>query len=139
MPIPKPVTRFNHAVTNRISRHVAGWLPPFAIVHHVGRTSGRRYSTPIMAFRDGEHIVVALTYGPDTDWVRNVLAAGSCTITHRGRTQSGLVPELITADPATMPLPGLVRAALRLLRVDQFLLLRPRSAPAGGSEPTPGT
>ena len=29
-----------------------------------------------MAFRDGSTVTIALTYGPDVDWLRNVRAAG---------------------------------------------------------------
>ena len=124
MPIPMQITRFNRVVTNRIARPLAGRVAPFALVHHVGRVSGRRYDTPVWMFADGERFIVALTYGAETDWLRNVLAAHRCDITYRGRTEHGLVPELVAAAPATMPLPRLVRIALRLFGVDQFLILR---------------
>jgi deazaflavin-dependent oxidoreductase (nitroreductase family) len=124
MPIPKQVARLNRVVTNRIARRLAGRVPPFALVHHVGRVSERRYDTPVWMFRSGERFIVALTYGAETDWRRNVTAAGVCDITYRGRTERGLIPELVAADPATMPLPRPVRIALRALGVDQFLLLR---------------
>ena len=39
--------------------------------------SGRTYRTPINVFRsDGNRFVIALTYGPQTEWVQNILACG---------------------------------------------------------------
>ena len=44
----------NRWLANPVARPIARRLPLLALVHHVGRTSGRRYATPIMAFRSGE-------------------------------------------------------------------------------------
>jgi hypothetical protein len=63
MPISKRVARFNTRVTNRVTRHIASWMPGFAIVCHVGRRSGRLYRTPVNVFRDGDRYLFALTYG----------------------------------------------------------------------------
>jgi deazaflavin-dependent oxidoreductase (nitroreductase family) len=125
MPISEQIARFNRVVTNRISRRLAGRMPPFALIHHVGRVSGTRYQTPVWMFRDGERFIVALTYGTDADWLQNVIAAGSCDITYRHQTVREVVPEVITAAPSMLPLPGPIRVALHALGVDQFLLLRP--------------
>ncbi|HEY1988291.1 MAG TPA: hypothetical protein VGG43_02400, partial [Acidimicrobiales bacterium] len=62
-------------------------LPPWAVVVHRGRISGRRYETPVLAhLHDGE-VVIALFYGADADWVRNVVAAGGGELIRRGRTR----------------------------------------------------
>ena len=122
MPIPKPVGRFNRRVTNRITRHFAGWMPWFGIVIHVGRRSGRVYRTPVNVFRDGNRYVFALTYGPDTDWVRNVVAAGGCEIETRRRTIRLHDPQRFP-DPSRSAMPIPVRWALALFRVDEFLAL----------------
>jgi deazaflavin-dependent oxidoreductase (nitroreductase family) len=122
VPLPKRLARFNTRVTNRLTRRVAGRLPGFGIVSHVGRRSGRVYRTPVNVFRDGERYVFALTYGPDADWVRNVLAAGRCGLETRGRTVELRDPERFT-DPTRHLVPLPVRWALRLLHVDEFLAL----------------
>jgi hypothetical protein len=54
MPLPKRLAGFNARVTNRLTRRVAGRLPGFGIVSHVGRRSGRAYRTPVNVFRDGK-------------------------------------------------------------------------------------
>ncbi len=84
MPIPKRITGFNKHVTNKIILIFAGWLPPFAVISHVGRRSGRVYRTPVLAFKSGEGYVVALTYGRDVDWVKNLLSAGSGEVERGG-------------------------------------------------------
>ena len=84
MPLPDRLARVNRVATNPLVRRVAGRLPFFAVVEHTGRATGRSYRTPVMAFRTPDGFVIALTYGPDVDWARNVLAAGSATLEHRG-------------------------------------------------------
>src|SRR5216117_811513 len=62
---------FNLAVTNRISSRFAPRLPGFGIVTHVGRKSGRVYRTPVNVFRDQNGFAIALTYGRESEWVKN--------------------------------------------------------------------
>src|SRR6266542_2693201 len=92
MPIPRFVGRFNKYVTNPLARLVAGWLPPFAVVVHRGRVSGRVYRTPVAAFRSRDGLVVALTYGAGADWVRNVLKDEGCTVRMLGRVREATGP-----------------------------------------------
>jgi deazaflavin-dependent oxidoreductase (nitroreductase family) len=123
MPLPRSLASFNRRVTNKISRLVAGRLPGFGIVTHVGRRSGREYRTPVNAFRRGDEYVFALTYGRVSDWVRNVEAAGGCTMQTRGRIVRLTTPRRFT-DPTRSPVPRPVRPILRLIDVDEFLALR---------------
>jgi deazaflavin-dependent oxidoreductase (nitroreductase family) len=123
VPIPRLVARFNRHVTNPLARLVAGWLPPFGIVGHQGRLSGRPYETPVAAFRTGHEYVVALTYGSGAEWVRNVLKSGRCTLRTRGRCLA-LGDPTVVRGPAGMKLvPRLVRPPLRALGVTEFLRL----------------
>ena len=121
------ISPFTKRVVNPITRRFADRLPGFAIVEHVGRRSGRAYRTPLNVFRRGDRYVFALTYGPDVDWVRNVLAAGGCTMVSGGRTLRLLDPELVH-DDARRLVPQPVRAFLGLLDVTEFLVLRRRTA-----------
>ena len=77
MPLPRAIAKANRNGLNRITRRFAGVIPPFMLLRHVGRASGKPYETPIMAFRTREGFVIALTYGPGTDWQRNLEAAGA--------------------------------------------------------------
>lgn len=123
MPFPSFLPAFNRRVTNRITGRFAGRIAPFAIIGHTGRASGRHYETPIMAFPTATGFVIVLTYGPKTDWIRNVLAAGGCALTYRGRTVKLVEPRVVEGAPADFPLPRLVRTILGWQDVHEFLLL----------------
>jgi hypothetical protein len=81
-PLPqKPwVAAFNLAVTNRITSRFAARLPGFGILTHVGRKSGWVYRTPVNVFRAPEEFLIALTYGRESEWVRNVIAAEDASL-----------------------------------------------------------
>jgi hypothetical protein len=65
-----------------------------------------------------------LTYGSDVQWVKNILATGSCTIETRGRIVELVEPELIT-DPELRPAPPPVRfVERRIAGVTQYLRMR---------------
>jgi deazaflavin-dependent oxidoreductase (nitroreductase family) len=97
-------------------------LPGFGVVMHTGRKTQRRYRTPVNVFPHAHRYVIALTYGPDTDWVHNVLASGSCMLEPRGRTLRLTRPCLVH-DERRRSVPALVRLLLGLLRVSDFLEL----------------
>ena len=123
MPLPRSLASFNKRVTNKLTRLVAGWLPGFGIITHVGRRSGREYRTPVNAFHRGDEYVFVLTYGPGSDWVKNVEAAGGCTMQTRGRSVRLTTPRRFT-DRARSPVPRPVRPILGLIDVDEFLAMR---------------
>jgi deazaflavin-dependent oxidoreductase (nitroreductase family) len=75
------IRRFNQRRVNPITLRSAGKRSSdYAIVTHVGRRSGHPYTTPVRAIPFGEGFVIPLPYGASTDWCRNVLAAGKCTL-----------------------------------------------------------
>jgi deazaflavin-dependent oxidoreductase (nitroreductase family) len=123
MALPRRLARFNLAVTNRVTGPFAGRLPGFAVIEHVGRRSGRVRETPVNLFRAGDRYVVALTYGRDSQWVRNVLAAGGCVALTHGRRVQLADPEVVH-DPARKLVPRPVAAILAAIGVEDFLTLR---------------
>ena len=125
MPLPKGLARFNRVVTNRVLGPFAARLPGFAIVTHVGRRSGREHSNPVNLFRHGDRYVIALTYGADSQWVRNVMAAGSARVLTRGRTIHLVEPEIVH-DPTRSYVPAPVRPILGATNVSDFMVLRRR-------------
>ena len=120
MVLPRRLRRVNRVGLNRLVVHVAPWLPGLGVVVHRGRRSGRVYRTPVMVFRHGDRVVVALPYGDDTDWVRNVLGPGEAAVVTRGRTLP-LVSPGIARDPRHRAVPTLVRPFLRVLGADSVL------------------
>ena len=128
MPIPRTVARVNRVVTNRIIGPFAGHVPGFGVIVHRGRRSGREYRTPVNVFGARDGYLVALTYGPDSDWVKNVIATGGCVLEARGR-QVSLIDPRIVHDESRRGVPSVVRGVLGLLAVTDFLHLT--TQPAG--------
>jgi deazaflavin-dependent oxidoreductase (nitroreductase family) len=118
------LARFNRRGPNLVIRSFAGRVAPMAVVEHRGRRSGRRYRTPVMAFRTDGGYVIALFYGADRDWVRNVLAAGGCTLQRAGRRLEATRPQRLSVDADAALLPAPVRLVLPMLRVTALLRLR---------------
>jgi deazaflavin-dependent oxidoreductase (nitroreductase family) len=122
MALPRRLAKFNLVVTNRVLGPLARYLPGFAVLTHVGRRSGRRYRTPVNLYRRGDGYVISLMYGSDSQWVRNVLAAGAVDVETRGRRLHLVDPEIVR-DPSRSFVPRLVRVPMRLVKVDEFMLL----------------
>jgi deazaflavin-dependent oxidoreductase (nitroreductase family) len=117
------MARFNQRFTNRFTRHIAGWAPGFALLEHVGRRSTHTYETPVNVFSAQGRYLFALTYG-DSEWVRNVLAAGKCVIRTRRRRIELIEPERFR-DPTRHLVPIPARWILKVVDVDEFVTLRP--------------
>lgn len=122
MTLPRGLARFNRVATNRVAFALITRVPGWAVVVHRGRRSGRTYRTPVAAFRRPGGYVFALTYGPQAEWVQNVLAAGGAVL-ERGDRRTRLFRPRVFRDPARSLMPPWVRIFLRLLRADEFLLL----------------
>jgi deazaflavin-dependent oxidoreductase (nitroreductase family) len=122
VPLPRGLARLNRVGLNRLIRYVAPWFPGLGLVVHVGRKSGRVYRTPVNLFTKDGHYTIALTYGPHSDWVRNVLAAGGCEIVTRGRRVQLGSPRIVR-DETRAAIRPLERVFLRAVHVADFLVL----------------
>jgi deazaflavin-dependent oxidoreductase (nitroreductase family) len=90
----------NRRVANPVIRRFAGSFGPFALVRHQGRCTGRTYTTPVLAFGTPDQLFVAVLYGADSDWVRNVLEAGHAEVRWHRESRDYRHVELITRDQA---------------------------------------
>jgi deazaflavin-dependent oxidoreductase (nitroreductase family) len=103
-----------------------------AQVRHVGRRSGRPYVTPASARLSGDVILIPLTFGNQSDWVRNVVAAGRCSVRLDDKDYEATEPRLASRGEAgellTAMFSPMERASFRMLGIRQFLRLR--AAPA---------
>ncbi|HEY6797528.1 MAG TPA: nitroreductase/quinone reductase family protein [Kineosporiaceae bacterium] len=136
------VRQFNKHLLNPAMLTLAGrrfWYA--AAIHHIGRRSGTRYITPVVADEIDGGYLVPLPYGTAVDWLHNVQAAGHATLDVHGRTVTVTDPEVLTAVDA-LPLMPATRARLwQLLRMEHFLRLRlqtqtpHRTPPPSGGEP----
>lgn len=99
---------FNQRTLNPAILNVAGRSgSPYAVVHHVGRRSGRTYATPVRVRPTPEGFLIPLPYGSNVDWCRNILAAGHCRISWQGNDYTLGEPEVVDAVAALsfVPLP----------------------------------
>jgi hypothetical protein len=77
--------RLLNSTLNRATRQLAlTGHGPFSLILHVGRNSGR-YETPVILAAVPEGFVAELTYGENVQWLRNIEAAGGCTVVYRGK------------------------------------------------------
>ena len=100
------VRQFNKRTFNPwILRSAGTAQSPFAVVGHIGRRSGTTYASPVIAISLQDGFAFALTYGPEVDWYRNLLAAGSCTLRWRGKTYVLELPETMSVEAGVLAFP----------------------------------
>jgi deazaflavin-dependent oxidoreductase (nitroreductase family) len=95
-----------------------------SVIRHVGRTTGRAYETPVGAVAIDDGFVIALPYGPNTDWLKNVVASGSATIVDEGSTHDVDRPEVLPMAEADHYFSRQDRRAHGVFGVDQCLRVR---------------
>jgi len=105
-----------------------------SVIRHVGRTSGRPYETPVQAVATDDGFVIALPYGPNIDWLKNVLVSGSATIVHEGNTYPVDGPEIVATSVAAPLFTPKDQRTHRLFRVEQCLLVRRVKSDAAGEQ-----
>lgn len=129
MRMPRAVAAFNRRFTNPAARSIAPWLPNLGTLEHVGRKSGKTYRTPLLVFKTDVGFVILIGYGPESDWVKNVLAGGPTVLRKRGKAVALGDPRLADkADAAQLVSPAsrvfyrlfpYNEAALILKKIDQ--------------------
>lgn len=102
----------------------------YPVVTHVGRNSGTTYQTPLDAFPTTTGYVLVARYGPESDWVRNVLATGEAMLRVDGTEHLLGSPRLVGLDEALDALtadepPGDFTRAEDFLLMDQMTDDRP--------------
>lgn len=120
----RAVRRFNRSFTNRLQWRTAGRPGAYAsVIRHRGRRSGRDYETPVVPFATEDGFVIPLPYGPETDWLRNVVAAGSAVLVTGGSTFTVDRPEILPVDSVGDVFPRQEQRAHRWFGVEQCLRL----------------
>jgi deazaflavin-dependent oxidoreductase (nitroreductase family) len=119
---PHFMRRVNRVFTNPVLGTVAWILPPLAIVHHVGRKSGRAYRSPVVAIGSARGYVIPMTYGRDVDWARNMRAAGGCELERMGRRVRLTKPRIVGFEKAASHLPAVVRPLFRAANLPGYVV-----------------
>ena len=90
-------------------------MPAWAVLRHRGRKSGRQYAVPVAVIATETTFIIALPWGPETDWLRNVRAADGCTIRWKGADFECTQPVLVSKEVAIAAARGVTGRMLQLL------------------------
>lgn len=127
MRVPRAVAKFNRRFTNPAADSISPWLPGLGTLEHVGRKSGHRYRTPLLVFPTEDGFVVLIGYGPETDWVKNVLAGGPTVMHKRGKAIALTNPRTMSKAEAAPLITGPGRAFYRLFPYNEAALVLTKS------------
>jgi len=112
--------------TAGLARPLAGtrWFRLWAVLRHVGRTSGRAYAIPIVALPIEGGFLIPLPFGAGTQWLRNLQAADEAGLRRAGHEYVIDRPETLRLDDVAPLLVAPVRFASRRFGIDQFVRVR---------------
>jgi len=128
MRVPRAVANFHRRVTNPVARSLTPWLPCLGTLEHTGRKSGRHYRTPLLVFKTRDGFVILIGYGPESDWLKNVLAGGPTVLHKLGKAIALANPQIVSkadAAPLVTPVPRLL---YRLFPYNEAALVLTKSA-----------
>lgn len=132
MPMPLWWGNVNKKLFNPRALESGRW----AVLHHDGRASGRRYRTPLDAHEVSGSFVFILVYGSRSDWVQNVLAADPASLEVGGEVVELSSPRLIPKETARGLLDGVAKLPPGFLDVNEFLQMDiALRRPAPGARP----
>jgi deazaflavin-dependent oxidoreductase (nitroreductase family) len=124
MQLPQWLARFNRHFTNPLQRMWAGWAPTMGILEHVGRKSGKPYRTPLTVFSTDDGVAILLTYGPDRDWLKNIVSSNGGRMRRHGKTFAVTEPQVMSKAKAAESVKGWMRPMFALLPFEQAVLLK---------------
>ena len=113
-------------LTSPLAVRMAGrkLFPLWAVLRHRGRKSGKDYTIPVAVLHTPTTFVIALPWGPQTNWARNVLAAGGATVRWKGVEHRVTQPTLVGKEVAMAAANRLERAVIRRSSLGDFLQLQ---------------
>ena len=112
--------------TAGLARPLAGtrWFRLWAVLHHVGRTSGRAFATPIVALPVRDGFLIPLPFGDQTQWLRNLQAADDAGLRHAGHDYVIDMPESVELDAVAAELAAPIRFAAGRFGLHRFVRVR---------------
>lgn len=119
------ILTFNKYVTNPLLMHIAGKTnTSFAVISHIGRSSGKQYKTPIIVRKVDEGFVAALTYGPTVNWYQNIIKAQHCSILWHKKNYDINKVATITSEKGLAAFPPPFNIILKKRGTKNFILLK---------------
>ena len=118
------LTWYHKHVTNPVwVRFFAGRSANSALLHHVGRKSGKAFVTPLTAHKSEDTIIIPMPYGTETDWLRNLQAASQGVVELDNRSYSVDEPEVVPVDEVMPLLSPMVARIVQLHETEKALRL----------------
>lgn len=124
--------RLKKYVTNPVMIRFSGRSGMSAVVRRVGRRSGAPYATPVIAHHAGEDVIIPLPYGPDVDWLHNLMAAGEGTVDLEGGSLPVDEPAVVDVDDVIGSLPAPMARTVRFNGAREVVRLHVISAGVEG-------
>jgi deazaflavin-dependent oxidoreductase (nitroreductase family) len=107
----------------RLAKRAPSWMNGIALrragrgslaaLEHRGRVSGTVRRNPVRAFRRGDTVIVGLNFGPETDWLKNIRAAGGCRMRLGDEILVLGAPRVVPVEEASAEMPRWFALALR--------------------------
>ena len=126
MRVSRRVANFNKRITNPAALRVVDRMPGLGILYHVGRRSGARYRTPLLVFDTTDGFALLVGYGPQTHWVRNVLAGGDTAICKHRKTVAVGHPVLLAKSEVAPQVSPASRWLYRLFPYNESVMVLKR-------------
>ena len=122
------IRRFNRSLLNPVMNRFAGSEHWYAsAIHHVGRKSGKEYTTPVWAIKVGRIFYVPLAYGETSDWCRNIMTSGDGVLDFHGERFTVYNPTTIDAEEAGGAIPWRDSVRFGIYGVDSYLRLETKT------------
>jgi deazaflavin-dependent oxidoreductase (nitroreductase family) len=123
--LPNIVRYFSSLFKKRMIADVESGKSGMSIISHTGRKSGTSYRTPVEAIFLDNEVLIGLVYGRKTDWLKNVLAQGGCSIFYKLQMYTATDPIILSVDSARKLLPpGNTRIPEKRAVAGEYLHLR---------------
>jgi deazaflavin-dependent oxidoreductase (nitroreductase family) len=123
MPLPRIAARVQKRLFNPLARLWAPLVPGYGVIVHTGRRSGRTYRTPLNVFSVPGGFAVVIAYGRESDWLRNLRAAGQAEVVKRRRRYTVNNPRLVSYAEARPTLPFYAKVISRGTNSPDVLLM----------------
>ena len=123
-PVLNAVRRASRAFKPVVLKTAGTVGAPASVVRHTGRVSGREYETPVVAVPTVDGFAIALPYGSNTDWLKNVLAAGSATLVTEGAAHLVDQPTVVPVSQVDSYFAGKEQRLHRRFAVRDALVVR---------------
>lgn len=115
MTFPHPYRWWTRHVLNPRALRTAGRGGSLADLEHVGRRSGQIRHTPVRAFRTEDTVVIGVNFGRESDWVKNIVAAGRCRMRLHGQQLELTAPMLVPVRDGVRGMPWWFGVGLRYI------------------------